>query len=73
VPSHENAGRTTEQCTGVDAKQEPFHQYLFADERKHFFIVHQDLLPITTGHKREAQGKSAAPLEGTAGDWEAYQ
>ena len=34
VPSHQNASRTTEQSTGADGKQEPFHLYLFADECK---------------------------------------
>ena len=52
----ENTGRTAKQSSGANGKQEPFHLYLFVDEREHFFIVHQRLLPMTTRDKQNIKG-----------------
>ena len=50
--SCENTSRPTQQGSGADRKQESFIVDLAADERKHFFIVHQRLLSITARHKQ---------------------
>ena len=48
----ENTCRTTNQRSGADRKQELFPLNVISDEAKHFFIVHQRLLPITAGHEQ---------------------
>jgi hypothetical protein len=51
LSSDEHTRCTTQQGSGADRKQKLSALYMLADEIKHFFIVHQLLLPITTGHE----------------------
>ncbi|HEY2467367.1 MAG TPA: hypothetical protein VGI45_05955 [Terracidiphilus sp.] len=51
MSSHENTSRTAQQGSSADGKHEPFRSEMFANEPKHFLVVHERLLPITTGYK----------------------
>ena len=42
--------------SGANRDQEFLRPWLLADKPKHFFIVHQRLLPITAGHKQNIEG-----------------
>lgn len=52
LSSCEHTRCTTQQDSCADRKQELVPHCVFADEPKHIFVVHQRLLPITTGHEQ---------------------
>jgi hypothetical protein len=48
--SHEHTRCTAQQSSSADRKHELFILKVPADQLKHFFVVHECLLSITTGH-----------------------